>query len=143
MLISLAGMFAAAFAAATLLPFQSEVIFVGLQLAQTVPLAVLIAVASVGNTLGSLVNYAVGRGLGGLAPGRIKGLTPERLARAEAWFSRWGVWALLASWAPAGDLITVMAGVMRTPLWLFVLLVGLAKTGRYIVLALITAGVAG
>jgi membrane protein YqaA with SNARE-associated domain len=65
------------------------------------------------------------------------------MARAERWFERWGVWALLVSWLPVGDVMTVVAGILRTPLWLFLLLVGIAKTTRYIGLALITAGVIG
>jgi membrane protein YqaA with SNARE-associated domain len=43
------------------------------------------------------------------------------------------------SWAPLGDGFTVVAGIMRTPVWLFVTLVAIAKTGRYLVLAWITA----
>ena len=49
----------------------------------------------------------------------------------------------LVSWAPAGDIMTVVAGVLRTPLWLFLLLVGIAKTSRYIALAAVTAQVIG
>jgi membrane protein YqaA with SNARE-associated domain len=140
---SLAGLFAAAFIAATLIPFQSEIIFVGLQLAGHVPLWLLIAVASVGNTLGAFVNYAIGLGLGRAGSRQWRALTPDRMARAEAWFRRWGKWALLFSWAPVGDVITVIAGALRTPLWQFAILVALAKTGRYVVLAYLTARLAG
>ena len=65
------------------------------------------------------------------------------MARAERWYARWGVWTLLLSWAPLGDAFTVIAGVLRTPVWLFLLLVTIAKTGRYIVLAWITAQAMG
>jgi membrane protein YqaA with SNARE-associated domain len=58
-----------------------------------------------------------------------------QLARAQAWYGRWGLWTLLLSWAPLGDAITLVAGIMRTPVWIFVGLVGLAKTVRYIALA--------
>ena len=65
------------------------------------------------------------------------------MARAEGWFRRWGVWSLLLSWLPLGDVLTVVAGVLKTPVWLFFLLVAVAKTGRYLVLGLIVLGVIG
>ncbi len=52
--------------------------------------------------------------------------------RAERLYARWGVWTLLLSWAPFGDGFTVISGLMRTPLWLFVALVGPVKTVRYV-----------
>jgi membrane protein YqaA with SNARE-associated domain len=58
----LAGLFLAAFLAATPFPMQSEVVFLGLQAAGW-PLMQLIIVASIGNTLGSVVTYACGRGI--------------------------------------------------------------------------------
>jgi membrane protein YqaA with SNARE-associated domain len=140
---SLAGLFLAAFVAATIIPFQSEVFFVALQVAGHVPLVWLVVVASIGNTLGALVNYFIGFGITRFESKSWFPATPEQMTRAERWFERWGVWALLVSWLPVGDVMTVVAGVMRTPLWLFMLLVGIAKTTRYVGLALITAGVIG
>ena len=66
-------------------------------------------------------------------------MTEAQLEKAQDWYARWGVWSLLLSWAPLGDGFTVVAGIMRTPIWLFVALVALAKTGRYIILAWLTA----
>lgn len=142
-LTSLLGLFTAAFAAATIIPLQSEVVFVALQLAGRVPVAWLIIVASIGNTLGALVNYYIGIGITRFEGKRWFPATPAQMARAEAWFQRWGIWVLLISWLPGGDVMTVMAGVLRTRIWVFVLLVGIAKTSRYIGLALITAGLFG
>lgn len=140
---SLVGLFVAAFVAATIVPFQSEVVFVALQVAGKLPVWAMVAVASVGNTLGSLVNYYIGKGITRFEGKRWFPATPVQMARAEGWFARWGVWALLVSWLPVGDVLTVVAGVMRTPVWVFVTLVGIAKTSRYIGLALITAGLIG
>lgn len=142
-LSSLFGLFVAAFVAATIVPFQSEVIFVALQVAGRVPVTWLIVVASIGNTLGAVVNYYIGFGITRFEGKRWFPATPAQMARAEAWFQRWGVWVLLVSWLPVGDVMTVMAGVMRTRLWVFLVLVGIAKTTRYIGLALITAGLIG
>lgn len=139
LLAQLSGLFVAAFGAATILPFQSEVVFVALQLAGSVPLAALLIVASVGNTLGSVLNYAMGRGIERFRHRRWFPVNAAQLARAQRWYARWGVWTLLMSWAPLGDGFTVVAGIMRTPVWLFVLLVAVAKTGRYLVLAWLTA----
>jgi membrane protein YqaA with SNARE-associated domain len=58
------------------------------------------------------------------------------MARAQQWYQRYGCWTLLLSWLPVvGDPLTLVAGVMREPLWRFVLLVSIAKAGRYLVLA--------
>lgn len=135
----LTGLFLAAFGAATILPFQSEVVFAGLQVADAAPVAALVIVASVGNTLGAVVNYVLGRGGERLAHRRWFPTSEAQLARAQAIWARWGVWTLLLSWAPFGDAFTVIAGLMRTPVAIFLALVTLAKTGRYIVLAWATA----
>lgn len=61
---------------------------------------------------------------------------PARLDRAQAWYRRFGRWSLLASWVPIiGDPLTVVAGMLREPLPSFLLLVTIAKAGRYLVLA--------
>lgn len=140
---ALGGLFVAAFLAATPVPFQSEILFVGLLLAGSFDLWAVVIVASVGNVLGSFVTYAAGRGLVHFRGQRWFPIRPDALARAEGWFRRWGVWVLLLSWAPGGDLMVAMAGVLRTPLWLFALLVTLSKTGRYVVLAGLTQAAVG
>lgn len=129
--------------AATVLPFQSELIFVGLMVAGTVPVWLLVLVASIGNTLGTYVNYWLGARLEDAGAHRWLRVPQARFERAEQWWNRWGKWTLLLSWLPVLDLTTVMAGAMRTPLFSFTVLVALAKTGRYVGLALITAGLFG
>jgi membrane protein YqaA with SNARE-associated domain len=140
---SLAGLFLAAFGAATVFPFQSEFVFVGLQVADAAALWLIVAVASVGNTLGAVVNYVMGRFVEVFRGHRWFPATERQLDRAQGWWNRWGVWTLLLSWAPFGDAFTVIAGIMRTPAWLFLALVTLAKTGRYVVLAWATAQAGG
>lgn len=138
--LALSGLFAIAFVAATILPAQSELALVGLQLAGY-PIVVLVAVASVGNTLGAAVNWALGRGASRLKDRRWFPVSPAALDRASGWYRKWGRWSLLLSWAPiGGDALTVAAGVLREPFWSFIILVTIAKTGRYIVLAAATAG---
>ncbi|MGI3209539.1 YqaA family protein [Roseovarius tibetensis] len=139
----LVGLFAAAFGAATLLPFQSEVVFVGMQVAGTVPVVALVIVASIGNTLGAVVNYVMGRGIERFRTRRWFPVNTAQLARAQRWYARYGVWTLLLSWAPLGDAVTVVAGVMRTPVWVFLVLVTIAKTGRFAILGWLTAQATG
>jgi membrane protein YqaA with SNARE-associated domain len=133
------GLFLAALLAATILPMQSEAVLVGLILGGAQPLAMLLAVASLGNVLGSVVNYALGRGVERYADRRWFPASPAALARARGHYERWGHWSLLLSWAPViGDPLTVMAGLLREPLWRFLVLVTIAKVGRYLVLAWVT-----
>lgn len=132
-MIALGGLFLAAFLAASPLPFQSEVVFLGLLLGGWTPGA-LVVVASIGNTLGSCVTYGLGRWLADQREHRWFPLSAAGMARAEAWHARWGVWGLLLSWLPGGDLIVALSGVLRVPFPLFLVLTALAKTGRYVVL---------
>ena len=138
-----AGLFAVAFGAASILPMQSEPVLVALLLLGDQPVWALVLVASLGNTLGACVNWVLGRGVERFRDRRWFPVPPEKLARAEGWYRRWGKWSLLLSWAPIiGDPLTVIAGVLREPFWTFVLLVAIAKTARYVVLALATLGFA-
>ena len=62
--------------------------------------------------------------------------SPESLRKAEGWYHRYGRWTLLCSWMPViGDPLTLVAGTLREPLPSFLLLVVLAKLGRYLVVA--------
>lgn len=139
-MLSLSGLFLAALIAATLLPAQSEAVLVALLLGGGDPV-LLVAVATAGNVLGSLVNWWLGLQVQRFQGRRWFPVSPARLERAQAWYRRYGRWSLLLSWAPViGDPITLAAGVMREPLRVFLPLVFIAKAMRYIVLALVTLG---
>lgn len=132
-----AGLFLAAFLAATILPAQSEALLVGLLLSGHSPVS-LVAVASAGNILGSVLNWLLGRGIAG-ASSRWAPQRGAMLERAQHWYRRYGKWSLLLSWLPVvGDPLTVVAGMLREPLPVFLLFVAVAKTGRYLVLTAIT-----
>lgn len=134
-----AGLFLSAFVAATLLPLQSEAVLVGLLLGGQYPLWSLLLTASLGNVLGSWVNWVLGRGIERWHGSRWFPVSDAALAKAQRRYRRFGSWSLLLSWAPViGDPLTLIAGVMREPLWRFLLLVTLAKVGRYAVLAWLT-----
>ena len=130
------GLFLTAFAAATIFPMQSEAVLIGLLLSEHYSVFLLIAVASAGNILGAVVNWWLGRGVERFRGRRWFPVSAAGLARAQAWYGRYGRWSLLASLVPfIGDPLTVVAGVLREPLWSFLALVSIAKIGRYVVLA--------
>lgn len=135
------SMFMVAFLAATILPAQSEVLLVALLLRGDHDPWLLTLVASIGNTGGSCVNWALGRWLRHFSDRRWFPVPERALLKAEAYFKRWGLPSLLLAWTPfLGDPLTVVAGSLRVPFWLFTLLVAISKTGRYIVLTLATLG---
>ena len=127
------GLFAIAFLAATIFPAQSEAALAGLLLSGAYSPSALISVASVGNVLGSVVNWLLGRGIARFRDRTWFPANPVMLNRAEGWYQRYGRWSLLLSWAPIiGDPLTVVAGVLREPFWSFLVLVAIAKTARYV-----------
>ena len=133
------GLFTVAFLAATILPASSEAGLTGLLLAGELSVAMLVLSASLGNTLGAVVNWLLGRGVERFRAHRWFPATPEQMERACGWYKRYGRWSLLLSWVPViGDPLTLAAGVMREPLPSFVLIVGFAKTTRYLVVTALT-----
>ncbi|MDB5375655.1 MAG: hypothetical protein JWR00_101 [Rubritepida sp.] len=135
------GLFGAALAAATILPMQSEAVLVGLLLTDAYSPALLLLVASVGNTAGSAINWLLGRSVERYRDRRWFPVDAGKLERAQGWYRRYGRWSLLLSWVPViGDPLTVVAGVMRERFLPFLLMVAIAKTGRYLALALLTLG---
>lgn len=141
--LELAGLFAAAFLSATLLPGSSEAAFAALIVTERVLPGEALVVATAGNTLGSCANWACGRYLASWRDHPRFPIPAKQFDRYAGWYQRWGVWTLLLSWTPIiGDPLTAMAGVFRTPFWLFTGVVGVAKLGRYLAL-LWAIGLAG
>jgi membrane protein YqaA with SNARE-associated domain len=141
-LASYFGLFIAAFGAATLLPLQSEAVLTSLLMFGKHPVWALVAVATVGNSLGAIVNWLLGRYIDYLRHKKWFPVSEDKLARAQRGYHRYGRWSLLLSWVPViGDPLTVVAGVMREPLLSFILIVTIAKLGRYLVLTVITLSI--
>jgi membrane protein YqaA with SNARE-associated domain len=135
------GLFSAAFLAATLLPAQSEAVLFGLLVTGAYPAWALLLVASVGNVLGSCVNWLLGRFLTRFEGRRWFPVKRASIEKAEGWYRRYGRWSLLLSWMPIiGDPLTVVAGVLREPWPVFLALVTIAKTGRYMAIIAIQQG---
>ncbi|MEZ5798961.1 MAG: YqaA family protein [Paracoccaceae bacterium] len=130
----LLGMFLAALVAASPVPLPSEPVFVALLAAGTAPWP-LVAIATLGNVLGSCITFAVGRAARQLQGRRWFPASPRQMEKAQDWFNRYGLWSLLITFLPGGDALVLVAGLLRVPVWLFLALVTLAKGGRYIALA--------
>lgn len=136
-----AGLFLAALLSATIFPFQSEVVLFGMLLTHHYSTATLVIVASLGNILGSCINWLMGRFLARFEDRRWFPVRRETIAKAEGWYRRYGRWSLLLSWAPiVGDPLTIVAGVLREPFPVFLALVSIAKIGRYVAVTAIAQG---
>ena len=130
------GMFFAAFLAATLLPAQSEFVLGGLLVAGKQSAWILITVATIGNTLGSSVNWLLGAFFYRFRDRRWFPVKEAQLEKTVRWYHKYGRWSLLASWVPViGDPLTLVAGVLHEPFWSFFVIVLFAKLVRYLFIA--------
>lgn len=126
-------LFFSAFGAATLLPLQSEAVLVGLLLQNKYSIFGLIAFASVGNILGSCVNWYFGIKIEQFKDRKWFPISAVKMAKAEVIYQKYGYWSLLLSWVPIiGDPITLVAGLLKENFYRFLLMVSIAKIGRYI-----------
>jgi membrane protein YqaA with SNARE-associated domain len=138
--VGYAILFLSAFGAATVLPFYSEIAYIGMLEAGYSPFWVWL-VATAGNSLGAVVNWFLGRFLTRYESKRWFPFKPESLHRSQAWFQKYGVWSLLFAWLPiGGDALTFIAGVMRVRFSLFFILTAIGKGARYAVLYLLYGG---
>jgi membrane protein YqaA with SNARE-associated domain len=127
------GLFFSSLLAATIIPAQSEAVLVGLHLTRKYSAALLILIATLGNVLGACINWLLGRYLEHFKHRRWFPVKQAALDKAARTYQRYGVWSLLLSWMPIiGDPLTVIAGLLRTPFPLFVVLVTIGKFVRYV-----------
>jgi membrane protein YqaA with SNARE-associated domain len=132
------SLFFISFCASTLLPLGSEWLLVALVLQGSNPLAT-VAIATLGNSLGAGTNYLIGFYGGDWLIEKILRVEKTRQHQAIRWFNRYGSWSLLLAWLPViGDPLCLVAGMLKTPLLRFSLLVTTGKGLRYTVLTLLT-----
>lgn len=133
-------LFVSAFGAATILPFYSEIAFIGMLEQGFAPFWVWL-VATAGNSLGAVVNWILGRFLTRYESRRWFPFKADSLHRSQAWFQKYGVWSLLLAWMPiGGDALTFIAGVMRVRFEIFFILTAIGKGARYALLLFIYSG---
>ena len=117
------ALFASAFVSATVLPANSELVLLAVARAAPEKAALALAIATVGNTLGGLTTYGLGR----LVPART--LPSPRIVAAV---KRHGAWLLLLSWVPiVGDGLCAAAGWLRVPWWAATAAMAAGKAARY------------
>lgn len=121
----LAGLALSSFVSATLLPGTSEFVLLAVLHQHPDQFWIAIAIATVGNTLGAMTSYLIGR----LVPNRASAQGIERVRK-------YGYPALLFAWAPVvGDALPLAAGWLRFEPWRSALLLALGKLARYLVVA--------
>ncbi len=129
------GMFTSAFLAATILPLSSEVVL-GFLLTQGFDPNTIVFVATMGNVLGSVVNYGLGFLGSRFLFKRLLGLSDIEIESSKKRFQKYGLASLLFAWVPViGDPLTVAAGILKVNFVIFLLLVGVGKVVRYLFLS--------
>ena len=129
------SLFIISFLAATILPFSSELTLAGLMATSSYDNLLLLAVASLGNILGSVVNWILGFYSRNLSTKRWFPFKDKQIEKSSKWFNRFGRWSLLFAWVPIiGDPLTLVAGLLRVKFLEFLILVTIGKVSRYLVI---------
>ena len=137
-----ASLFISSFLSSTILPGHSEIILAAFILLKKHPIIDLIFFASIGNILGSILNWCIGYFLTNLKVRKWFPINKSQLTRASSWFLKYGKWTLFFSWVPIiGDPLTIIAGIFRVPIYTFILIVSLAKTMRYVFISLVVTNI--
>ena len=130
--MDLVGLFSSSFLSATILPGGSEFILALLDHSSYRSFWTLWLIATLGNTLGGLVSYFMGR----IVP-ESKATKPS-LQTGIARVRRYGSPILLLSWVPIiGDVLCMAAGWLRISFRNTVIFIGLGKAARYAIVLLI------
>ncbi|WP_254046917.1 YqaA family protein [Pusillimonas sp. T2] len=134
----LTAIFLASLVSATLLPMGSEAVLLAYLNVAPDMLWAAVAVATLGNTLGGVITYGMGRGAEAVYEHYAD---PSRAGpwalRAQTWTQRWGTPVLLLSWLPViGDPLCAVAGWLKLPFWTSVFYIAVGKCLRYMALAL-------
>ena len=141
-MLTLFLLFISAFGAATLLPLQSEAVLISLLLQNIHSASILLFIASLGNILGSCLNWYLGFKVEKYKHKKWFPVSEANMSKAQATYQKYGYWSLLLSWLPIiGDPITLVAGFMRENFARFLVIVSIAKIGRYIFIYLLFKGV--
>ena len=129
------SLFIISFLAATILPFSSELTLAGLIATSSYDNLLLLAVASLGNILGSVVNWILGFYSRNLSTKRWFPFKDKQIEKSSKWFNRFGRWSLLFAWVPIiGDPLTLVAGLLRVKFVEFLILVTIGKVSRYLII---------
>ena len=130
------GLFTASFLAATILPLSSEIVLSFLLLNNFDPY-ISVSIATAGNVLGAVTNYILGFWGSSLLQKKLFRLSEKDIDRALQRYQKYGVISLLFAWVPViGDPLTIVAGMLKINIYLFLILVAIGKLLRYIVVGI-------
>ncbi len=127
-------LFFSALISSTLLPGGSEILLL-YRLNEGADAYILVIIATVGNVLGSLITYSMGRLGNEMVHKKWLRISETQIERGERWFGKYGRPSLLLAWLPVvGDPLCLVAGLLRCELISFLILVSVGKLARYTVL---------
>jgi len=129
------SLFTISFLAATILPFSSEITLSVLIVTSNYDNLLLLIAASLGNVLGSVINWTLGFYSRKFTTKKWFPFKETQIERSSVWFRKFGKWSLLFAWVPViGDPLTLVAGLLRVKFLEFLILVMIGKISRYIVI---------
>ena len=132
-LLSYFKLFLISFLAATVLPLSSEIVLTTMLLTNFFEKNLLLVFASLGNILGSVFNWYLGKKINLYKNKKWFPVSEEQLKKSQYYFNKYGLWSLLLAWVPIiGDPITLLAGVLNVRLSIFLFLVSISKISRYV-----------
>ena len=132
-LFSYFQLFLISFLAATILPFSSEVVLTTMYLSNSFETYFLLIFASIGNIMGSITNWYLGKKITLFQNRKWFPVSPDQLERSRKYFQKYGLWSLLLAWVPIiGDPLTLLAGVLKVRFSIFFLLVSISEISRYV-----------
>ena len=135
-------LFTSSFASSTILPGHSEITLIALITQKKYEVFYLVFFASLGNILGSVLNWYLGHYFLKFKNKKWFPFNENQIKKVSKSFLEYGKWSLLLSWVPfIGDVLTLVAGMFRVPLYQFVVIVSVAKVSRYIFVSLIALNV--
>jgi len=136
--LDLIFLFLSSFLAATIFPAQSELVLASLNIADNHDKFLLVAIATTGNVLGALVNWFIGYYLIKFKNKKWFPIQKRKIDKYSRFYRKWGILSLLLAWMPIiGDPLTVIAGIFKTNIWLFLTLVTIGKLSRYLLIIFI------
>ena len=127
------SLFISSFVSSTILPGHSEITLTTFILLEKFSQFLLILFASLGNILGSIVNWYLGFYITKFVKKDWFPFQKKQLDKASSWYLKYGKWSLFLCWVPIiGDPLTIVAGMFRVSLIIFIIIVSISKALRYI-----------
>lgn len=131
--LGLAGLFIGTFLAATVVPFSSDALYIGILATGINPVACLVT-GTLGNWIGGITTYFLGRVARWEWIERVFKVKRETLEKQKKHIDRFGVWTALVSWVPfIGDVLVIALGFYKTPAVPTIILLLIGKFLRFVV----------